>query len=334
MKILIDNNHGFSFAHGGIQTFIENLLQVLPTFGCEAEPLRWWDASQTGDLVHFFYRPNDEVAALVRSKCKVVTSLLLGPYTSLNPFGLFCRQAMFSAMRKFASGTASNLGLSIAQHSDAFIFYSPIEREIGQRLFSVSSNNSHVVLPGVAQEYLKFRGELNPGRKDYLVTLSTIYPVKNSVYLARLAKRARIPICFLGKPFDIKSGYFSEFRNEIDNRYVVYLGDPPAKEKAQIMHDSRAFILVSSYESAPVVVSEASACGCPLILADRMWARTNYDGYAHFLNISDLDSTARRLREYYENVSPADTLYPVKSWQEVGASVAGIYRRCLEETTP
>jgi glycosyltransferase involved in cell wall biosynthesis len=332
MKILIDNNHGFSFAHGGIQNFVESLMRVLPAYGCDAEPLRWWDANQRGDLVHFFYRPNDEVAALVKSKCKVVTNLLLGPYTSLKPLDLFARKAMFSAMRRFAPGVAANLGLGIDRYSDAFVFHSPLEREIGQRLFSTRPAASHVVLPGVSQEYLQYRGSPNTGRNEKLVTLSTIYPVKNSLFLARLAKKAKIPVSFLGKPFDAGSEYFKEFQNEVDNRFVFYLGDPPASEKARIMHDARAFILISSYESAPAVISEASACGCPLILADRMWARTNYEGYARFLQISDLESTTRGLRECYERVSEAERLFPVCSWEEVGALMAEIYKSCIKES--
>jgi hypothetical protein len=46
-----------------------------------------------------------------------------------------------------------------------------------------------------------------------------------------------------------------------------------------------------------------------------------------------LGSTAQRLRQCYENVSESDRLFPVKSWEEVGASVAEIYKNCFKGST-
>src|SRR5262245_31863387 len=54
MKILFDHRVPFALAHGGAQTQIEQTQASLRQIGVEAEPLRWWDDQQRGDLIHYF----------------------------------------------------------------------------------------------------------------------------------------------------------------------------------------------------------------------------------------------------------------------------------------
>ena len=56
MKILLNCRLPFALAHGGMQTQIEQTQAALIALGLEVEPLRWWDATQTGDLIHYFGR--------------------------------------------------------------------------------------------------------------------------------------------------------------------------------------------------------------------------------------------------------------------------------------
>ena len=56
MKILFNCPLPFALAHGGMQTQIEQTQAALIALGLEVEPLRWWDATQSGDLIHYFGR--------------------------------------------------------------------------------------------------------------------------------------------------------------------------------------------------------------------------------------------------------------------------------------
>src|SRR5436190_8726500 len=56
MKALFNCHVPFSFAHGGAQVQIEQTMAGLRQVGVDVEPLRWWDGSQKGDILHHFGR--------------------------------------------------------------------------------------------------------------------------------------------------------------------------------------------------------------------------------------------------------------------------------------
>jgi len=211
MKVLIDNNHSFAYAHGGIQTFINNLIKFLPNTGVEVEPLRWWDEKQFGDIIHFFYRPTEEYLNILKPKTKIVINVLLGPITSFNWFQIEIRRIVYNLLNITAAGITNTLSINYSRYSDAIIYHSNYEKDLGNSLFKADNQKSFVILPGVKEEYLIYKDKLNEERSEYLVTLSTIYEVKNSVFLALLAKKTEIPIVFLGRPFDKNSIYYRNF---------------------------------------------------------------------------------------------------------------------------
>jgi glycosyltransferase involved in cell wall biosynthesis len=324
LKILIDNNHSFAYAHGGIQNFIENSIEHLNLIGVEAETLRWWDVSQKGDLIHFFYRPSEEYLRILKGKKKIVTNVLLGPLSSMNIYQRQLRKYMYWIITNYMNGFSNDLSLNIGQYSDAVIYHSEIEKKIGMELLQIPLEKSFVILPGVEEEYYSYYNKKNSDRKNYLITLSTIYEVKNSVYLAKLARFTKIPIIFLGKPFNENSKYYREFLSLVDDQYVIYLGDPSTEEKAKLMFDAKGFILLSKYESGPNVVNEASACGCPLILSDLGWAKSNYFGYASFVSIGDMNLASKQLVEIYRNIK-TQKIFPVKNWHEIAIQLKRVY---------
>ena len=57
MKVIFSCNLPFALAHGGVQTQLEAIMRELSALGVEVEPERWWDESQTGDVLHYFGRP-------------------------------------------------------------------------------------------------------------------------------------------------------------------------------------------------------------------------------------------------------------------------------------
>ena len=81
MKILFDHPSPFLLAHGGFQTQIEQTKKALEEIGVEVECLRWWDADQKGDVIHYFGRPLAGYINFAHQKgIKVVMSeLLTGP---------------------------------------------------------------------------------------------------------------------------------------------------------------------------------------------------------------------------------------------------------------
>jgi hypothetical protein len=54
VKILFNCSLPFSLAHGGQATQIQQTMAALKELGVVVEPVRWWDDSQTGDVLHYF----------------------------------------------------------------------------------------------------------------------------------------------------------------------------------------------------------------------------------------------------------------------------------------
>jgi len=51
VKILVNCTLPFAFAHGGQAIQIQQTMAALSGIGANIEPLRWWDETQTGDLI-------------------------------------------------------------------------------------------------------------------------------------------------------------------------------------------------------------------------------------------------------------------------------------------
>src|SRR4051812_30032849 len=78
MKVLLNCQVPFCLAHGGMQIQIEQTQDALESIGIEVEPLRWWDAAQTGDILHHFGRcPTSLMRSAQRKGMRVVFSDLL-----------------------------------------------------------------------------------------------------------------------------------------------------------------------------------------------------------------------------------------------------------------
>src|SRR5262245_22284441 len=110
MKVLFDHACPFQFAHGGVQIQIEQTKRALERHGIEAEWLRWWDAGQCGDVVHWFGEVPSGLLDLARAKglATVITTLFTAtcnrPGWRLRLQGLgiraFLRQPFFEGLKR------------------------------------------------------------------------------------------------------------------------------------------------------------------------------------------------------------------------------------------
>src|SRR5438093_13636861 len=78
MKVLFDHSNPFLLGHGGFEIQIEQTREALEEIGVEVEYVRWWDSNQSGDVIHFFGRPQPGYIESAHAKSiRVVMSELL-----------------------------------------------------------------------------------------------------------------------------------------------------------------------------------------------------------------------------------------------------------------
>lgn len=332
MKVLFYSPNPFFLAHGGTQTLLESLMREIAGHGVDVEPARWWDDQQTGDILHFMNRPTHTLVHCARQKgFKTVMTENIDQTASRPPLDLWLRRSLFSADRVLGGRFGHRLGLEVYQMLDAAVYAVELERRVARYLYSAPDAKCHVIPHGVDDSALK---ELSmPATEgDYLISVATIIPRKNTVLLARAARLARCPVVFLGSPFNQDDPYFKEFLSLVDNQWVRYPGFVSAQEKHRLLREARGFALLSQFESGCIAVHEAAAAGLPLFLPTLPWAQEVYGHVpaARFAALGSPESVAPKLAEFYAQAHRAKAqTFPVLSWREVARKYVDVYDQIL-----
>jgi glycosyltransferase involved in cell wall biosynthesis len=331
MKVIFSHHVPFFLAHGGLQTQIEALMRELRQLGVEVEPERWWDDTQSGDVLQYFGRPcsNSILQAAKRKGFKVVMFENLDQTASRSRLALSAQKVVMSAIQKLLPGMVERMAWNVYRELDAIIYATALEWQVAQDLFRARPQHGYVIGHGLREEALE--GLRQPAsRGDYLISIATITERKNTLRLAEAAKRAAVPVLFLGKPYSEHDAYYLQFKATVDDRLVRYAGYVTEEEKQRLIRGARGFVLLSQYESGCIAVYEAAAAGLPLLLSDLPWANKVYGqvSKAQFVSPKDSRMVESALHEFHRKAERQSTpTFLVPSWAEVARMYLALYRR-------
>jgi glycosyltransferase involved in cell wall biosynthesis len=334
MKVLFDHFLPFSFAHGGVQVQITQTREALQNLGVEADYLRWYDADQTGDVLHFFGRIPTPLLKLAHQKgMKVVISDLLGGLGARSAGKLRLQRLMTRALQKaLPPRRLQAFGWESYRLADACIALTPWEAHLMSYIFGAAPSRVHVVPNGVEEVFLNSpRMERGP----WLVCVGTIAPVKRMVELAEAALLAKTPLWVIGKAYSDSDSHAQRFFALARENPKIIRYEGPVEERgkiAQIYRQARGFVLLSQWESLSLSALEAAACECPLLLSDLPWARTTFNENASYCPNSSSARTAPFLRRFYDaapNLKPPPS---PQSWAAVGQQIKAVYDQVLRSS--
>ncbi|HEU6447623.1 MAG TPA: glycosyltransferase [Verrucomicrobiae bacterium] len=333
MKVLLNSFVPFALAHGGAQIQINSTRTALEDAGIEAEPLRWWDENQRGDLIHFFGVPTNEYLRIAQTaKIPVVLTQLFTETCNrsdarLRRQGFFIKTAL---ALPFAHGIKQQLTWNIYRNADHNVVGLEAERHVLQTVYGVPSEIISVVPLGLSENYLRAgKGSRN---EEHLICTGTITERKNSVELAEMARAAETPILFVGKPYSETDSYWQHFKNLVDGKFVKhhpFVADE--KEMILLLQRSRGFVLMSRYENWCLSAHEAVACGLPILVQDQKWSRERFGNQAcYFQTIGFSRGNVAILKKFW-NDAPALSAPQIKlhSWNEVAAQLKSVYEKVL-----
>lgn len=333
MKILFDHSSPFLLAHGGFQIQIEETKRALERLGVAVEWMRWWDPNQSGDIIHYFGRPDGVYVDLAHLKnIRVVMSELLTGLGSRPAAAIALQQNLIGLAKKCVPGTLlAKMGWDAYSKADRIVALTEWEAELMRRVFGALGRRVVVVPNGVAEEFLATG--ISPTRGKYLVCTATITERKRIVEMVVAAVEAQTPLWVIGKPYAETESYAQKFRalakEHVDLiRYEGALEDRHLLAKAY--REARGFVLLSTQESLSLSALEAAACQCPLLLSDLPWARTTFRETARYCPITaSIPKTAAALRCFYDAapglIAPAKPL----SWKEVAEQLKHVYESVL-----
>lgn len=336
MKVLFNCPAPFLLAHGGAQIQLEQTMQGLTQAGVEVEALRWWDAQQTGDILHYLGRIPTHLLLLARQRgLKTVQEELLTEQGSRSVFQLWTQKmVMLTLRRALPSKLLAAFHWDSYRLADACIANTPWEARLMREVFRAPAERVHVLPNGVE---LVFMDSRPTARGEWLVCTATITARKRVLELAEAAVQANTPVWFIGKPYANGDKYavrFSHFAQQHPNviRYSGAVED--RAELSRIYHQARGFVLLSTMETRSLAAEEAAASGCPLLLTDLPWARTVYGDSAWYCSTrASTRKTARLLRKFYDSAPSLPAPPKPLTWVEVGWQLRRIYEGLVKTSS-
>jgi len=328
MKVLFDYHTPFALAHGGLQYQIIQMKAALEQAGVETDYLRWWDAGQHADIIHFVGRPTTEYIAFAHGQnCKVIVGELLTATGSRSRGQLAAQKICTRILRKILPGTfAARMAWDAYRLADACIANTSWEAHLMNYLFDAPKERIHVVPNGVEEVFLN---SPKAARGAWLVCTATITERKRVLELAGAAVRAQTPLWIIGRAYADTDPYAQKFfalarRHPQILRHEGAIAD--RARLAQIYREARGFVLLSNMETRSLSAEEAVACECPLLLGDLPWARSTFGDAARYCPMTKSTArTAGALRAFYAAAPSLPAPPKPASWIEVARQLKEIY---------
>ncbi len=279
MKVLFDHHLPFALAHGGFEQQLAQTKAALERVGVETDYVRWWDASQRGDIIHFAGRPSVDYIAFAHG-CgrKVVLAELLTATGSRTRRQLALQKVSMNGLPKILPGNvrrAAGLGRLPPRRR--------LRRQhrLGSVFDELSFRRAEGTRPRRAQ---RCRGSFFGFAKSRARTSGSSAPPPSRNASARWnwpkppllpgrrcgssANPIRIPT------FTRKNS--SRWRNN-SRKSLRYEGAIQDRARlARIYREARGFVLLSAMETRSLSAEEAAACECPLLLSDLPWAHSAF----------------------------------------------------------
>lgn len=336
MKILIDSSGPpYFLAHGGAETQVMQTVSGLRELGVEVEFARWWDGKQSADLIHFFGVPSSGYLQFARAKrLPVVSTTLFTATCNRSPRQLALQGFMVSTLLKIPAippwgSIRGQLTWKSFGECDMNIVGLEAEARVLETVYGLTRKQIGIVPLGLSEPFL----QAGPGTRQhsYLITTGTITERKRSVELAKMAHLAKVPICFVGKPYDEKSAYWKEFQSLVDGAVVTHIPHTESiQEMIGLLQGARGYVLFSDYENWCLSAHEAIACGLPILVPDQPWSRELFGAQARYFSGWDIEHNAGTLSEFHSTCDsipvPKIKLY---SWRECATKLLPIYESLI-----
>jgi glycosyltransferase involved in cell wall biosynthesis len=332
MKVLFYHLMPFALAHGGLQTQILQSRDALTKLGVEVDFLRWMDAGQTGDILHFFGRVPIGLLQSAQAKgMKVVLAQLLTEQGARPRARLTLEKLARSAMtRTLPRALAGSFEWEAYRRVDACVALTEWEACLMKQFYGAPPERTSVVPNGVENEFLNSQ----PAKRGpWLICTATITERKRVLELAEAAVRARTPLWIIGKPYAETDAYAQKFVALTQAHRDILRYEGPIQDRARLAEayrEARGFVLLSAMESLSLSALEAAACECPLLLSRLPWATTVFRENACYCPVNlSAARAAVFLRQFYEAAPGLKPPPRPLSWLDVAEQSKHLYEKLL-----
>jgi len=307
-------------------------MAALQKLGLAVEPVRWWDETQTGDVIQYFGRMPAEHIRFARKKgIKVVMAELLTAQGSRSLNRLRVQKSISRTVARLApSNFTAAFNWDSYRLADACIANTAWEKYLMEYLFGADPQKVHVVPNGV--EEIFFNSAKTP-RGPWLVCTATVTERKRVLELAEAAVAAQTPVWILGRPYTQEDPYSQRFLAcaAANPKWVRFEGAVSDRiELAKIYRSARGFVLLSTMETRSLSAEEAAASECPVLLSDLPWAHGTFTQGAQFCPVTDsIPVIAATLRRFYDAAPTLPCPPRPATWSEVAQQFRNVYEKVM-----
>lgn len=337
MKVLLYDTTCAFLTPGGKMTHALKLQQEISKQGVDIQFARWWDKGQDdADIIHFL-AADYRIAYLAKQKGMKTFFSCIFDFES-NKSETEKKRTILK--NKLIEHTPERLGLNKYWRAYTFMdriqFMHSYDRDTALRYFpNYIEDDKTIVIPHAydpSEMYLSDGIDLS-GMKypaKYLVSVANISERKQTARLAIYAKKAQVPIVFIGSR-NVTDPYFKAFEKLVDNKYVFYPGYVSKEMRDCIERNASGYVLLSKGESGCIAVYEAAAYKLPLLLSNLPWA-WGYDSPTDidFVDLQDDNVAIKQLKAFYAKSEILDhTPFRVFSWQQIATRYIEEYSKLL-----
>lgn len=332
MKILTNCSLPFCLAHGGHAIQIQQTMAAVQGLGVVVEPMRWWDETQTGDVIHYFGRmAAQQIQYAHNQQMKVVMAELLTAQGSRSALQLRVQKFISRCMAGFAPRSFIVPFNWDSYHlADAFVANTPREKHLMEYMFGADPRKIQVVPNGVEEVFFNSRPV---PRGPWLVCTATLTERKRVLELAEAAVAAQTPVWIIGRAYSQDDPYSRKFLTlaSANPNWIRYEGAINDRvELAKTYRAARGFVLLSTMETRSLSAEEAVACECPVLLSDLPWAHGLFNHGAQFCPVTEsLSVTAGALRRFYDAAPTLPCPPKPATWPEVGRQIVAVYEKAM-----
>lgn len=336
MKVLLYDSTQAYLSNGGKTTHAVKLCRALQDNGVDAQFAEWWNVNQAdADIIHSLtpFMGNDINVAKSKG-IKTVLTLIMDVQTNLNKGKQRTQILKERLVNCLPVKVSSKFSINpILEKFDEITFMHEYDRLTALRYYKNIDVEKTVIIPhaydakdfGIGGDDIR---KYNLPSK-YIISCANISPRKQSVLCAKLCKKAKVPVVFIGGNSNDK--YFEEFKQLVDNRYVFYLGFVSREDKDLLHRYASGFILLSVGESGCMSVFDAAAYGLPLLLSDLPWAWGYQDPKSiRFCNIRNNANAIAQISSFYSDAKRNDfPSFNVKTWNQIAKEYIQVYNMVL-----
>lgn len=334
MKVLLsDVTYSYLFP-GGKQVHAERLYENLKSLGIEINYENWHDPNQQSDLIHFLgFNDFNKIKALKEKGYKLVYTHIMDGLTNKPKHVLMYHFLKNKIIHFLPSFFNSLFPWKILNSFDAIVYMNNPDRDTAVYLYNIDIAKTHIIPHAVESKdsYIEKKPQSSDEDK-YLVSVGSIVERKNAIFTAELCLKNKIPIKFIGHPFNENSDYFKKFIHLTRNIYVEYLGYVSEEEKIKILQGASGFVLLSFGESGCISVYEAASAGLPLLLSNLPWAK-DYENPNHLYYCSPTNKRLanNQIASFFETTKKqTNPTFTIHTWSEVAQMYLKIYKSLLE----